>query len=307
MRQTTHVHRLLDAREAQDVAEQLYGDGARDMRFLHVVLAQCGLPYKNPGNVPLFQRTNGNTTLLLTPGALMGPDGKAVLPGLPYGPKPRLLMLHLCTQAVRYQTPTVEIGNSMSGLMADLGLAVTGGVRGSIRSFKEQMNRLASTHVQFGRIADGQASTFNPAPMIERMDVWFPTEAKQRTLWPTVLRLSDSFYESLRENAMPLDLHAVRALQSSAMKLDIYTWLSHRLCRVPANKPSLISWAALKQQFGQDFADTSEGSSSFKQQFRAALTAVKAVYRDANIAETKDGRVELRQSKPPISKVLAGK
>ena len=276
------------------------------MRFLHVVLAQCGLPYKNPGDIPLFQRTNGNTTLLLTPGALMGPDGKAILPGLPYGPKPRLLMLHLCTQAVRFQTATVEIGTSMSGLMTDLGLAVTGGARGSIRSFKEQMNRLAATHVQFGRVADGHASTFNPAPMIQKMDVWFPTEYKQRTLWPTVLRLSDSFFESLRENAMPLDIHAVRALQSSAMKLDIYTWLSHRLCRVPVNKPSLISWAALKQQFGQEFADTPQGHANFKSDFRLGLKAVKAVYRDADISES-EGRVVLRQSKPPVSKVVEGR
>lgn len=301
------IDRLLNAREAQDAAEQLYGDKANDMRFLHVVLAQCGLPYKNPGGVTMYTRTNGNTTLMLTPGGLLGPDGIAVQPGLPYGPKPRLLLLHLCTEAIRRQSPLIQIADSMSGLMVDLGLAVTGGARGSITSFKDQMNRLAAASVQFGQISEGKAININPERMIKRMEVWFPKKTQQPLLWPSVLRLSDEFYESLDDNAMPLNAHAIRGLQSSAMKLDVYTWLAHRLCRVPAHKPSVISWTAIRQQFGQDYADTPQGNANFRSDFRQALRAVKEVYRDANISETADHRLELRHSKPPISKTLQGK
>ncbi len=307
---TRKIDRLLDAQAAQDEQDasiQLYGERARDMRFLHVVLAQCGLPYRNQ-DADTYQRQNGNLSLLLSAGELLNPKSKNwEKQGLPYGSRPRLLMLHLCTEAVRTQSASIEIGSSMSGLMVDLGLTVTGGKTGSIGRFKDQLNRLAASRIQFGRISGNVARMVNPAPMIEHFDVWFPTEPGQRILWPSELKLGKAFFESLQESALPVDLHAVRALQASSMKLDIYTWLAHRLCRIPGNKPSLISWEALRQQFGQDFASTPQGDRNFRAEFRKDLAAVKAVYRDANVSEGPDGRLELRQSKPPIPKIVIGK
>ena len=87
----------------------------------------------------------------------------------------------------------------------------------------------------------------NPSPAISRYDVWFPKDPEQRVLWPTTLTLSQEFFTSLQAaNAVPLDGRAVSALQHSAMALDVYTWLAHRLRRIPVNKPAIISWQALK-------------------------------------------------------------
>jgi hypothetical protein len=43
----------------------------------------------------------------------------------------------------------------------------------------------------------------------------------------------------------------VDRLAHSALALDIYCWLAQRLHRIPADKPQLISWSALYDQFGQ--------------------------------------------------------
>jgi hypothetical protein len=52
-------------------------------------LVQCLLPHKNPGNVPAWQRTNGDLTLIIQAG--WNPD-KQKSYGLPYGTVSRLLL-----------------------------------------------------------------------------------------------------------------------------------------------------------------------------------------------------------------------
>lgn len=283
-----------------DAAAMIYGDDPAELRFLHVVLAQCGLPYREvEKGAPFYQKTNGRTSLVLTPGVLLNPlTRRAEMQGIPYGAKPRLLMIHLCTAAKRQKTPEVEIAHSMSAFMRDLGLAVTGGKTGSIARFKEQLNRLAATRMQLLFEDDEKVSVVNPAPPISRYDVWFPKSPEQRMLWPTTVTLGAEFFASLMgENALPLDGRAIRALQQSAMALDVYTWLAHRLRRIPRERPAVISWDALQVQFGPEYGS----SKKFRDDFRQALRRVQAVYRDARISETKDGRLELRHSPAPIA------
>ena len=84
------------------------------------------------------------------------------------------------------------------------------------------------------------------------------------------------------------------------MALDVYTWLAHRLCRIPRSKPAAISWDVLQTQFGPEYAS----SEKFRDDFRETLRRVQAVYRPANIGHTADGRVELRHSDPPVTRML---
>ena len=125
-------NRLLDA------AVSLYGDDVEDMRFLHVVLAQCGLPYREPKLAePFYEKRNGRISIVLTPGVLLDPvTRRPTMQGIPYGAKPRLLMIHLCTMATRTSSPEIDIAASMSAFMRDLGLSVSGGKQGSIARFK---------------------------------------------------------------------------------------------------------------------------------------------------------------------------
>lgn len=286
--------RLLDA------VDEIYSDDPSELRYLHIVLAQCGLPYREPeAKLQFYEKRNGRTSLVLTPGVLLDPKTrKAALQGIPYGPKPRLLMIHLCTEAKLKKSPEVEIAHSMSAFMQDLGISVTGGKKGSIRNFKEQLNRLAATRMQLLFEDENKVSMVNATSPISRYDVWFPKSPSQKMLWPSTVTLSREFYESLMgQNALPLDARAIRALQTSAMALDVYTWLAHRLCRIPSNKPATISWGALQAQFGPQFKDRYK----FRQDFKEALAKVLAVYRDAKVSLPHNGLLTLRKSSPPVA------
>ncbi|MCQ8780524.1 replication protein RepA, partial [Escherichia coli] len=71
----------------------------------------------------------------------------------------------LCTEAVRQRSPTIEVADSLSGFMKAMGFAVTGGERGTIGAFKDQLNRLAACSMQIGLWdGEGQASTLNVPP-----------------------------------------------------------------------------------------------------------------------------------------------
>jgi hypothetical protein len=102
-------------RFAADAAEEIWG--SKDIKYLHTVLAQCGLPYRQPTrDLRDYIKPNGNVTLIVTAGHLIDPKTrKPVLQGLPYGAKPRLLLIHLCTQAVLTKSPVIDVGDSMSG------------------------------------------------------------------------------------------------------------------------------------------------------------------------------------------------
>jgi len=137
----------------------------------------------------------------------------------------------------------------------------------------------------------------NASSPISRYDVWFPRSPSQRMLWPTTVTLSSDFYESLMgQNALPLDARAIRALQQSAMALDIYTWLAHRLCRIPRHKTVPISWGAIRAQFGPEYSDAYK----FRQNFKDALARVLAVYREANVNTNQGGTLQLRYSPSPV-------
>jgi len=280
-----------------DAAEEIMGTPDTDeMAFLHSVLAQCGLPYRNP-NTRDYMRQNGRATLIVTAGHLLDQETRQpVLQGVPYGAKPRLLMLHLCTEAVRNKSATIPIADSMSAFMRDLGLQVTGGKKGTIGTFKEQLNRLAAARMQMVMDFGDRGTTLNPAPLIKQFDVWFPDDHRQRVLWPSEVTLSGEFFESLQRHALPLDTRAIRALQHSARALDIYTWLTHRLPRV--TKTTKVSWAALHAQFGPDVVDYK----TFRRQFTKAMRQALAVYPTAKV-DSVDGGIELRKSPPAIRRI----
>lgn len=98
----------------------------------------------------------------------------------------------------------------------------------------------------------------------------------------------------MKENAVPLDPRALEGLQHSALALDIYTWLAHRLHRVrrPGEK---LTWANLRLQFGQEYTD----DKNFKKAFLIALRQVAAVYPDARLEQVRTG-LRLIASPPPV-------
>ena len=64
--------------------------------------------------------------------------GEYVKLGLPYGEKPRLVLIHLATEAVRTGSPVVDVEDSMTAFARSLGLATNGP---HLRHLKDQLAR----------------------------------------------------------------------------------------------------------------------------------------------------------------------
>jgi hypothetical protein len=251
---------------------------------------------RNGTEARVFERSSGNAHLRLEAGTLF--DGlNFVEQPLPYGTKPRLVLVYVSGEAVRRKSRVIDVGDSMREFLIRLGTEPSGGPRGGYTMFKKQMQALAACRLILGMAIENRAITINTQP-IEQFDAWVQIDGDQRTLWPGELTLSEKFFETLASHAVPLSHEALQALKHSALALDIYTWLAHRLCRITKPGGVMLSWWNLKDQFGQEYNDPK----NFKREFRHALAQVKAVYLHANIEDVEGGLL-LKASKPPIVKV----
>ena len=272
--------------------EAIEAEPPEQIDYLHTVLCQVGMPRKAVQG-PTFARECGTVSLLLQAGQLRL-RGEWVDQPLPYGTKPRLILIQVCSQAVRKKSRVVKIGRSMREFMGWMGLEATGGAHGSVTGFKKQLQALAACRMTLGMVRGGLDVTVKGVEPIERFEAW---TAADDQAWPETLELSARFYETLIEVAVPLHPRAIAALSHSALALDVYTWLAHRLHR--AKPGTMVSWENLRDQFGQEYSDPKD----FKKKFRRALMAVRAVYPDAKVEETAGGLL-LHPSRPPISKTL---
>ena len=275
-------------------AEAIRSAGPDRIDYLHTVLCQCGIPYKNPGDaVREWDRKQGRASLRIEAGSAIDPkSGGFVKLGLPYGEKPRLVLIHLATEAVRTGSPVVDVEGSMTAFAKSLGVEANGQ---QLRSLKDQLARLAAATVRMGVVQGGRAVQVN-TQIVSAFDLWFPKQADQRVLWPSTVRLSHEYFQSLGSHAVPLDHRAVAALASSSMALDVYVWLAQRLHRIPPGKPQFVPWAALHEQFGQGFARVRD----FRRRFLQTLAHVRAAYPAARLSSD-DGGVTLEQSPPPVA------
>jgi hypothetical protein len=146
---TRHQQRLLDTSTA------IRGAPPERIDFLHAIQCQCGIPYRNPGNgIHEWDRKQGIASLRLEAGSAIDPaTGEFVKLGLPYGEKPRLVLIHLATEAVRTGSPVVDVEDSMTAFARSLGLETNGQ---QLRALKDQLARLAAARVLMGIVSLGQ-------------------------------------------------------------------------------------------------------------------------------------------------------
>lgn len=232
-------------------------------------------------------------SLRIEAGSAIDPStGNFVRLGLPYGEKPRLVLIHLATEAVRTSCPVVDVEESMTAFARSLGLETNGQ---QLRSLKDQLARLAAATVRLGVVEEGRAIQVN-TQFVSAFDLWFPKQADQRVLWPSTVRLSEEYFQTLGKHAVPLDHRAIAALASSSLALDTYVWLAQRLHRVPVGKPQFIAWDNLHRQFGQGFHRIRD----FRRNFLHTLQAVGAAYPAARLSAD-EGGVTLSHSPPPVA------
>ena len=270
---------------------------ADDLGFIHSIMAQCALPTaRPPEGVLVWERQQGRARLLLEAGKVLDPQtGSYRQLALPYGPKARLLLMHLNSEAIRRRSPVIPVEDTMTAFFRRLMGKTQDGRQAKM--LKIQLSALAAATFRMG-IVQGEDRAFQvDTKVIGAFDLWFQNEPGQRVLWPPTLRLSLDYYESLTRFAVPLDERAVTALAHSALALDIYCWLAQRLHRISGERPQFISWAALYDQFGQGYKELR----FFRRDFLKLLGQVKVVYPRARMSEEKHG-LSLEQSPPPVAR-----
>jgi hypothetical protein len=268
--------RLLDGVNVND-------NDSKNIVFQHTVLCQTCIPFRNPGDAArTWERLNGDVHLEVNAGKAMHPaKGRLVEVGLPFGPKARMILMHINQQALQEKSPEIHIDDTLSRFVhRTLNLDPNGR---NMRSVKEQLARLAAASIRLGFVKDGRAVTVN-SQIVTASDIWFQKDERQRVLWPSTIRLSLDYWESLKAHAVPLNEDHIARLSHSALALDIYSWLAQRLHRIRINQPVRISWLALHGQFGQGYTGD-QAVKKFRSVFRVALRQVLTLYRGARITD----------------------
>lgn len=262
-------------------------------------MTQASLPTsKPPEGLLVWERQQGRARLRVEAGSVLDPKtGLYVQPGLPYGPKARLLLMHLNSEAVRRQSPVIPVEDTMTAFFRRLMGRKQDGRQANM--LKAQLSALSAATFRLG-ILQGDDRAFQvDTKVVSAFELWFQKDDSQRVIWPSTLRLSLDYFDSLTRFAVPLDERAIAALAHSATALDIYCWLAQRLHRIPAGKLQFVPWTALYDQFGQGYREIRK----FRRDFLKQMVQVKAVYPDAKLSDDRRG-MTLETSPPPISKRL---
>jgi hypothetical protein len=268
---------------------------SENILYQHSGLCQTCLPYRDPGDdIRTWERSNGSSRLQLQAGQAYYGE-RFVEIGLPFGPKSRIILAHLNTEALRTGSPEIETAKTITAFVSRIGLATHGR---NMRSIKDQLARLSATTIRIGRMSNGIATT-TTGQIVGKFDVSFPKDERQRVLWPCTVVLSSDYFESLQRHAVPLNESAIAALSHSAMALDIYAWLAQRLHRIPAGKPASVPWTCLQGQFGWDYTRIR----AFRVDFKTALAQVLTQYQAARLSVTEKG-LSLWNSQPPVKNRL---
>lgn len=256
--------------------------------FMFLPFCQVGLPRSSHDDIS-FSRNCGAMQLKVRDGT-NGTASKT-----PFGPAARLILAYICSHAVRFKTSKIELGNSAAEFMRRIGLASTGGKKGSLTSVKLQLLNIhlccIEVHYKSGKkIIDFEGPIFKDSLNVINFECG----------WNSYLHLNEAFYEILvqQKNCVPIDKRAVIALKKSALAMDLYFMLAERLHRAK-NKSSTLYWKNLRDQFGHEYADNENGKRSFKRNFVAALRKVLMVYPSAKV-KLINGGIEIQKSPPPI-------
>lgn len=275
----------LTAKELRPQETAKYPDS---VEYQHSLLCTLTLPRSQQSTREYLRMYQGRS-LKLTAGELW--DGTRWLPQpLPYGPKARLALMHICSEAVRLQSRFLEIERSARAFMTKIGLHDGGS---QYRLFRQQMNALAACSFRLGYIKpDGKTATMTAQP-IEEFEAWIADDEGQLSLWTSELKLGEAFFQDLMRHAVPLSGNAIRGLSHSALALDYYGLFAYRLHAL--NKPVKVTWDQLREQIGQEYKQTKD----FRKESLPAIKATLEVYPSAKVEHVRGGLM-LKPSPPPI-------
>lgn len=295
------VHELLEARGKQaaiqagvdrgvvEAASLYMSDEDGSLGFAFSGWAQCALPHRRLGDDTRWEIAGERVRLVVEPGLRPTFDnGPMEHVGVPYGSVARLILLFLQTEALRKRTREVELGGSLRQWLTKIGASIGGS---NARAVRDQAERISRCRLTFHIQGSGKIGLVNQS-IVDRA-LFIENDSRQGRLSLETAKLSEGFFEQLMRHPVPIEEAAIKAISNNPAALDAYLWLAYRLHVLSGDK--LITWKALKSQFGTGYKELFH----FKPRFTQALTLATAVYPAAKIEILEQG-VVLKPSRPPV-------
>lgn len=274
------------ARKAIDAAAVILADEETRLGITHAGFAMTSLPHRRIED-PLWTRQGGRTKLLVESGR--NGDGSWI--GVPYGSVARLILLYLQTEAIRTNSPEVELGRSMRSWMTRMSLASGGR---NYQLVAEQARRISACRLTFlTDLTGGAEMRHNGAFVQDAISLAGISNEAQPSLWQDRVQLDNGFWKSLKEHPVPVREEAIKAIGPRSMAIDVYIWLAYRLHSL--NKTTPVSWPAIHGQFGAGF----KAIRQMKPVFIDALNLALAVYPEAQVDVETTG-LALHPSPPAV-------
>jgi hypothetical protein len=277
-----------------------YSDDQSELCYQHSFFCQMRLPYRNPEGIATWTRHQGNRILSIEAGHKTNPvTGEDIPAEIPWGTKARLILAHLHGEALRQDSPEIDVGKSLYAFVKRITRRHANGRE--MEAFNDQVSNLGAAIIHFKFRQDSKTEyrlRTHRCLVIDGIEVW----AKKRGsiyAWNSHLCLSHEYFESLKEHAVPLSEAALAQLSQNAMALDVYAWLAERLHRINPAKPALIPWTELQGQFGDGY----QRLDNFKSRFGQVLKRVQQQYERAKIELNGRGMIA-HYSAPPVAKRL---
>lgn len=302
------VHDLLDTkgkagtlqtgidRTVVEAASLYMSDEDGSLGFAFSGWAQCALPHRRLAPDARWEIAGERVRLVVEPGLHpSSPDGPMEHIGVPYGSVARLILLFLQTEALRTNSREVELGGSLRQWLSKIGASIGGS---NARAVRDQAERISRCRLTFHIQGSGKVGLVNQS-IVDRALFIDDSNTRQGKLSLETAKLSEGFFEQLKRHPVPLEEAAIRAISNNPAALDAYLWLAYRLHVLTSDK--LITWKALKSQFGGGYKELFH----FKPRFTQALALATAVYPAAKIDIIEQG-VILKPSRPPVApRILA--
>lgn len=249
------------------------------------VFAQISLPYRDPGAVARYVKTNGNLSLSIL----------ATSPrwGIPFGVIPRRIMLYIATKAVRERTREIDLSTSQRAFMREI---QSGGGGRAAELVQDQAERLFRSLICIDyEDSTGKAGQVTRVSESERLlltshsfSLW--KEDDGRRSWASRITISQDYYDHLVAAPVPLDQRIVLALGAKPLSIDIYTWLAYRVftLRRAGGRVTKIPWEALARQFSPE-RDATDAASvrAFRSSFLQAIKLIAGL--DPDLGAGVDG------------------
>lgn len=275
-----------------EIAAEILAEESEKLGITHSGFCLTALPHRDIAE-SVWRREGHKVVLLIRSG--LDRDEQEI--GIPYGSKARMILIYLQSEALRANSPKVEMGKSMNAWLERMGVPVGGNTYVQIR---EQARRLSSCELTFfydlAQDSDEGTGRRNGHFVKDEILIRRRSEVGQGVLWREEVTLDAVFFEELRRHPVPLWEPALRSISGKSMALDIYLWLAYRLHALKTEVP--LSWPSVYQQFGAGFGKMAH----FKPEFVKNLQLAMAVYPDAKVKIGDKGLI-LIPSPPAVRKL----